>query len=426
MAPPSPPRRKRDTVQRENFADLVDEKRRHLVKSKEFSLDDGSFTPGEVEVVLFDVYSLDSFVACCAARAALTQHAQFEGVTRNGSVEQLEIDVTDKVVAMVGVCWDYETMRDLCCDRAKSILVLESEDSLPEVEKSELINLGVWIETDSRFGAGVLAWEFFNKGEPVPLLLRAVEDIHLGRGVFLDGKAMEDGIDALLEDDDIENVTLAIQGLLCPLGYREKIFQKFHSLLTDSKETKRRLQTIADRGRAREPEIRKDQLEAVSKSVVRVFRHFPAWKCNMVMMTSKFEGRVAEFLAESLAQRCQGQENRCMGAVLEMKEGSTVRVTLRSLDGGPDVSEVAHRFEGCGTGTRAFFKVRSDLLESSLEQPEIVLPLICRRVMLVLMFSFSWSECSEWFLCCVIDLPPTQRQCFHCAFGFNYSKARSH
>ena len=56
------------------------------------------------------------------------------GVTRNGSVEQLEIDVTDKegwhgidfqtsargpsielqVVAMVGVCWDYETMRDLC------------------------------------------------------------------------------------------------------------------------------------------------------------------------------------------------------------------------------------------------------------------------------------------------------------------------
>ncbi|CAK9029168.1 unnamed protein product [Durusdinium trenchii] len=60
---------------------VEDEKRRHLVKSKEFSLDDGSFTPGEVEVVLFDVYSLDSFVACCAARAALTQHAQFEGVT---------------------------------------------------------------------------------------------------------------------------------------------------------------------------------------------------------------------------------------------------------------------------------------------------------------------------------------------------------
>lgn len=28
-----------------------------------------------------------------------------------------------------------------------------------------------------------------------------MEDIHLGRGVFLNGEAMEDGVDALLEND---------------------------------------------------------------------------------------------------------------------------------------------------------------------------------------------------------------------------------
>ena len=48
---------------------------------------------------------------------------------------------------------------------------------------------GTWIEVDPRLGAGVLAWEFFNKGDPVPLLLRAIEDSYLGRNVFKDGKA---------------------------------------------------------------------------------------------------------------------------------------------------------------------------------------------------------------------------------------------
>lgn len=31
---------------------------------------------------------------------------------------------------------------------------------------------GVWIEVDLCVAAGVQAWEFFNKGIPVPLLLR--------------------------------------------------------------------------------------------------------------------------------------------------------------------------------------------------------------------------------------------------------------
>eukprot|EP00438_Fugacium_kawagutii_P034218 Skav225911 [mRNA] locus=scaffold1500:95238:105346:- [translate_table: standard] len=110
-----------------------------------------------------------------------------------------------------------------------------------------------WAKVDSRLGAGVLSWKFFNKEDPVPLILplgdgrwvvghgglevddlaivlRAIEDTYLGRAVFKEGKArdstspvaepkavmkkpwgchgkrvqaMEDGIDVLLEDLDI-------------------------------------------------------------------------------------------------------------------------------------------------------------------------------------------------------------------------------
>ena len=103
----------------------------------------------------------------------------------------------------------------------------------------------------------------------------------------------------------------------------------------------------------------------------------------MVLMKSHFEGRVADSLARDLAKRCRGDAHRCIGAVLEIKGG--VRVVLRSLHGGPDVSEVAAHFGGSGSATRAFFKATSSMaLESSLEQPEVVLFLGLKQLSLVL------------------------------------------
>lgn len=368
MAPPPPPtRRLRDAVARENIAELVDLQRRGLIKSKEFS-GHHDFGPEDVQVVLFDVYSLDSFAACCAARKALP-HAEFEGVTRSGCGENLNVEVRDKVIALLGVCWDYDDMRNLI-ENGAQVLVLQSEDTLSEPDKNDLIQLGTWIEVDPRLGAGVLAWEFFNKGDPVPLLLRAIEDSYLGRNVFKDGKAMEDGIDVLLED--VTDINAEVKALLRPVAYRDEIFTKFNHLLNDNQATRKRLQVIAEKGRERAAEIAADQARAAASCVVRVFRHFPAWKCNMVLMSSKFEGRVAEFLAQQLADRCAGDEGRCFGAVLEIANG--VRVVLRSLEGGPDVSQIAGHFGGCGSATRAFFKAGSStFLESNLEQPEVVL-----------------------------------------------------
>eukprot|EP00438_Fugacium_kawagutii_P034217 Skav225910 [mRNA] locus=scaffold1500:91851:93878:- [translate_table: standard] len=101
--------------------------------------------------------------------------------------------------------------------------------------------------------------------------------------------------------------------------YRDELFTKFSALLNDKDLTKKRLQAIADKGRERSEEISADQQRAAISSV-RVFRPFPAWKCNMVLMSSKFEG----------------SEGRCFGAVLDMAaSGATgVRVVLRSLEGG--------------------------------------------------------------------------------------------
>jgi len=251
--------------------------------------------------------------------------------------------------------------------------------------------------------AGVQAWEFFNKGIPVPLLLRAIEDTYLGRGVFLDGKAMEDGIDVLLED--ATDIHKEIQDLKRPVAYRDKLFEKFHNLLVDHQLTRKRLSAIADKGNERAKEIEMDQKKADDESAVRVFRHFPAWKCSMVIMSSRYEGRVAEHLAEQLAEYCEGDASRCLGAVMEIVETGAkknveaakqehlaeqmaeycegddretrvrgVRVILRSLPGGPDVSQIAVHFGGGGSATRAFFKAPSTaFLESNFEQPEVVL-----------------------------------------------------
>lgn len=125
-------------------------------------------------------------------------------------------------------------------------------------------------------------------------------------------------------------------GLLKYLRYRDEIFTKFNHLLNDNQATRKRLQVIAEKGPAvclatavvrdtscfAKEEKGPQRLQQIKHGLplpalpldgtlpyffgkdghccgpwlfeVRVFRHFPAWKCNMVLMSSKFEGRVAE------------------------------------------------------------------------------------------------------------------------------------
>ena len=75
-----------------------------------------------------------------------------------------------------------------------------------DTQSSAEIELAEFMQTyrtvffiDSMMGAGVIAWNFFYPGEPVPVMLRALEDIHLGRYAFRDAREFEDGVEVVLD-----------------------------------------------------------------------------------------------------------------------------------------------------------------------------------------------------------------------------------
>ncbi|CAE7422027.1 unnamed protein product, partial [Symbiodinium necroappetens] len=67
-------------------------------------------------VVLYDVYSVDSFAACCVARKFLGLGVHYEGVTRGSCVQHLSLDaegLDGKAVALLGLCWKVVDILDL-------------------------------------------------------------------------------------------------------------------------------------------------------------------------------------------------------------------------------------------------------------------------------------------------------------------------
>ncbi|CAE7690994.1 unnamed protein product, partial [Symbiodinium pilosum] len=307
--------RKLDTAQKEGIAQLLEPDKRHLLKTRDLdSKSHALLKPEDIQVVLYDVYSADSFAACCVARKFLGLGVHYEGVTRGSCVQHLSLDaegLDGKAVALLGLSWKVVDILDLCMEYNCRILIIDTHRGVKE--EIEHASDSCLVFVDENMGAGVLAWNYFFEDKPVPVILRAIEDAHLGRSAFRDGRALEDGLDAL------------------DTGF----------------------------------------LEALE---VRTFRFFPAWKCNVVFMRSAHEGRIAEALAIELARSCEGRgaQHRCFGAVVDFR-GAGARVILRSGSGGPDVSQVARHYEGSGLSTRAFFLIDAAEVGSMLTKPEIVL-----------------------------------------------------
>ena len=134
---PPKPTRPVDAAKREGFADLVvaSDKRKYI-KTREFT-QSACLDSKAVDVVLFDFHSIDSFAACCVARMALGERAEYEAVTRSGFIGQLHTIVHAKTVAMLGVSWKFDCMHDLAwsCD---TLMVMDTQTSA-EIELAEFM-----------------------------------------------------------------------------------------------------------------------------------------------------------------------------------------------------------------------------------------------------------------------------------------------
>ncbi|CAE7818491.1 Cacna1i, partial [Symbiodinium sp. CCMP2592] len=90
---PAKPRRKLDTAQREGIEQLLEHDKRHLLKVRDLqSKSQALLKPEDIQVVLYDVYSVDSFAACCVARKFLGLGVHYEGVTRGSCLQHLSLD----------------------------------------------------------------------------------------------------------------------------------------------------------------------------------------------------------------------------------------------------------------------------------------------------------------------------------------------
>jgi len=371
--PPPPPRPPRhlDTIALEGLDDLVDSEcsNRDVVKSLEFEdMIPSDVHSSDVEVVLFDYNSVDSFAAAYAAKKALGSSVIYYGVNLDTIVE--DVDIQGRNVVMLGVCWPVEAMHELVSECRWLILLDNHISSARELENFRYPNFFPIIDID--MGAGALAWNFFHatKAEHVPALFRALEDAELGRKVLRDAHTFEMGYEAAFELDPLPRGDVQSD---------DDSFERFEKLIGDDG-GRSAIQEAIEQGRSLEPGLQVQCTEAAAQQAIAAMREFPAWRCVLANVSSPLAGKIAESLCEGFiasSSSAPGDKDdaarRCFAAVFEVRSRGHVRVILRSAPGGPDVSEIAAVYDGIGHGTRAFFSLRTDVWDTIWVQPELVL-----------------------------------------------------
>merc|ERR1719201_1954261 len=81
--------------------------------------------------------------------------------------------------------------------------------------------------------------------------------------------------------------------------------------------------------------------------------------------------RVAHHMAGRIGAQT-GEPSRCLAAIFRPKE-KTVHVVLASRAGGPDVSQIAAEYGGCGRPRNAFFSVAHELFHEMWAPEEHIL-----------------------------------------------------
>lgn len=357
-APPAlPPRRRLSLIDVEGIGDVADGPDRALLRSRDFPEVGGDVGPSDVEVVLFDAYSIDSVVACWAARLALGDRVTFEGVHRAMTVDDLTVDVQNRVVAMIGVCWSLEAMQDFV-PQCEWVFVVETYDSVA-LELEHVVYPTCVLVVDPAMCAASMAWNFFLPSEPVPALVRALEDAELGRSALGRSAEFARGYAAVLD-------LVPLFGAIVP---GDQILSRLELLLDGGGRATR--ERCIEKGLALEAEERAACRGAVDALAVRVLRAFPAYLCAVAAAPSPHGGRAAEALVAELVARGVG-EHRAVALALELRDGRW-RIELRSQAGGANVAEIAATYGGFGRQARAFFTIAADEWEDLWIQPETVL-----------------------------------------------------
>ena len=259
--------------------------------------------PKSINVVLFDKYSIDSFAACYAARATLGEDAEYVGIDRSTTDVELEqeVDLRDKDIALLGISRGYEAMHSLH-NECRTVLVLENHQSAKQ-DLDQLVYDNLAIVVDSNMGAGAMAWNFFHPSEPVPRLVRYIEDADLGREVLLDAAAFADGLEATCP---LKPPTGAIQS-------KDEAFLEFEHYLEGGGQSF--IDEAIEEGRKLQEEIEEQALDAVGNSEIKVLRAFPAWRCAVVNLSSPLVGRIAERCVKAMVDKSEPNvAHRCLAA----------------------------------------------------------------------------------------------------------------
>lgn len=278
-------------------------------------------------LVIYHSPCLDGFTA---AWAMWLKHPDAEFVP--GVYGQEPPDCTERDVYLLDFSYKRDVMERIV-ESAKTLTVLDHHKSAQKdlegfQEDHDAHGIGgrsVTITFDMEKSGARLAWEFFHPSEPVPRLVLCVEDRDLWRFVIPESKA----INAALFSYDYD-------------------FAVWNRLSASLEEPSRKL---VDEGYAIDRKQMKDVRELVEK-----LRHYRTFRHSV--MGERVCCANLPYTYASDAANLMSEGVPFAATYYQDSDGAFV-FSLRSKEGGSDVSEVAARYGGGGHKHAAGFRVKS-------------------------------------------------------------------
>jgi oligoribonuclease NrnB/cAMP/cGMP phosphodiesterase (DHH superfamily) len=283
-------------------------------------------------LVLFHASCADGFCAAWIAHRALGDWADYVAVNYG----QEPPDVTGRPVYILDFSYKRDVL-DGMLQKAQSIVLLDHHKTA-EAELRPFVlagedrprNLTVFFDLSK--SGGRLAWEYFFPGKPAPWLVDYTEDRDLWRWALPDSRA----ISAYIASHPFEFWRWDVWGA-CPIGdapWRGWILEGEAILRYQEKVVSEQAKTAA------EVEIGGYKVLAANAAEVEI-GGYKVLAVNATLLTSEIAGKLAE--------------GRPFGATFFVRKDGKKVWSLRSREGGIDVSEVAKALGGGGHRDAAGF-----------------------------------------------------------------------